>query len=306
MPSTSPTFNYIKVSNKNTSSVEKIIDAVVVANYGDPGLDENYHFDLLSRYVICKIESSNRTLTANKYKNMLVVVKRPESLWIDYEGGFTANPATQKRKDFNLNTNIGPSSSYTVSAIPRINDPYKMGEILKIKLIESQSPYTTHNASQIFQSECTTFNDSNNFYEAWHTQGLNSDSYIGTHGGAARLRKKTIYQQNGTTYNVSINNLQYEAFSLTAFPSSAAHLVPLFKGTSSYNFYYEGNGGYAFLGRPDLDFSYIYYEDTNMGGKARIPETNCMPLVVTTPNSFMTPSTRTAGTFNYNPTYINR
>ena len=136
-----PTLTYINTTDKNLQSKDAVFDATVVANYGDPGLSEDYHADLLSRYVICKLESSNRTLTSDKYKNMIVVVKRPESLWINYQGGFLSNPTAQKRVDYDLNTNVGSAANYSTNTIPAINYPYQLGEKIKIKLIKNYCNY---------------------------------------------------------------------------------------------------------------------------------------------------------------------
>ena len=48
MPSTNPTLQYLTTTNNNTHRKDKIYDATVVANYGDPGLQEDYFADILS------------------------------------------------------------------------------------------------------------------------------------------------------------------------------------------------------------------------------------------------------------------
>ena len=81
----------------------EILDARVIANYGDPGLDEDYHFDILSRYVVVMIESCYRILTKDKWFKMLAIVQRPRHLWIETSAGFVNNPPNQKRADANGN-----------------------------------------------------------------------------------------------------------------------------------------------------------------------------------------------------------
>jgi hypothetical protein len=56
---------------------KEVVKARVVANYGDPGLGEQYYFDILSRFVIVMIEPVGRVPTReNKYR-LFALVKRP-------------------------------------------------------------------------------------------------------------------------------------------------------------------------------------------------------------------------------------
>lgn len=305
------TFDYITVTDKNLDSKDAIFDATVVANYGDPGLDEDYHADILSRYVICKLESSNRTLTADRYKNMVIVVKRPEELWVRYQGGFVNDPVNQKRIDANLNTNQGTAANYSINAIPRINNPYQLGEKIKVKLIKSDKfPFLTANDA-FFKSECNVWDALNaniGYYQAWHNQGLSSDVYLSQNNGEVNIKQKTVSPTDGTNlyYNIRFNKTQYEAFSLTMFPDKARELISLFSNASSFNYYYRANGGYLFSNVFFANFNFVKYEDMNTAQKARIPTTNCMPLIVTTPDRFTVPKTRVSGTVNYTPTYITK
>jgi hypothetical protein len=300
------TFNYVQVTDKNLHSKDAVFDAVVVANYGDPGLDEDYHADILSRFVICKIESANRTVTSDRYKNMLVVVRRPEALWINYQGGFLNEPINQRRVDAALNVNVGIASNYSANAISRINVPYQLGEKLKIKLIkENEGVEYARNADYMFTSECNVWDETVQYYGSWHTQGLNSNPYIGANNGANNLRMKTLTSSGGA-YAMSINKLQYEAMSLSLFPDQANYLISLFSNASNFTYYYQANGGYAFSKSFSLPLNFVKYEDMNVGGKARLATTNCIPLIVATPNTFTVPKSRNSGTVNYTPTYIEK
>ena len=310
-PSTPTTLTYIQTTDKNLESKDAVFDATVIANYGDPGLQEDYQADLLSRYVICKLESSNRTLTADKYKNMIVVVKRPETLWINYQGGFQNNPSIQQRVDYDLNTNVGSAANYSTNTIPAINYPYQLGEKIKIKLIKNSGFNYLLNNDSFFNSQCDVW-DSNSaavgYYQGWHNQGLNSNSYIVNSNGANALEVKTITPTDisNTSYSINLNKLQYEAFLLTLFPDQASSLVSLFNGVSNFSFYYNDNGGYAYHNNSTLPFNFVKFEDMNLGGKARIANTSCMPLIVAAPVSFTVPQSRDAGTVNYSPTYITK
>ena len=295
MPSTNPAIPLIQTTNANLGKGKKVFDAVVIANYGDPGLDEDYHADILSRYVICALESSNRTLTADRIKaDMIVIVKRPEQLWINYEGGFINKPIDQKRIDASLNSNVGVAGAYSVDAIPGINSPYQMGEKIKIKLIDNQN---------IFYSDWSSaIPISTNPYGTWHTQGLANLDYLSD--AAASLRKKTIFPVSTYGYNFYFDKAQYEAFALSLYNSPA--LKRLFQGVSPSTFFYVGNGGYYFKNNVTNSpgFNIVKYEDMNIGGKMRIPGNSCIPLVVTAPSSFTVPKQRAIGTVYYAPTYV--
>src|SRR5438034_2377400 len=117
------------------NSREDIKEARVVANYGDPGLDEDYHFDILSRYVIVQLDSCKRVPTSNKWSSMFAIVARPQHLWIDAPEGKSSSPSSQKRSDAVGNVNVGTATSPSVNGIARINQPYELGEIIKIKKI---------------------------------------------------------------------------------------------------------------------------------------------------------------------------
>jgi hypothetical protein len=292
MPSTNPAVPLIKTTNSNLGKGKTVFDAVVIANYGDPGLDEDYHADILSRYVVCVLESANRNLTYDRWKaGMIVIVKRPEQLWIDYDGGFLNIPTSQKRIDASLNTNVGTAGAYSVDAIPRINSPYQMGEKIKIKLVDNQD---------IFSSQCS-FAINQPLYGTWHTQGAANLTYASNVSNT--LRQKTLTSVGTYTYNFLFNKLQYEAFALSLYNSPA--LKKLFQGTSTDTYYYKGNGGYYFNGRSVTEnLNIVQYEDMNVGGKMRLPGNSCIPLVVTTPNSFTVPRQRAIGTVSYLPTYI--
>ena len=319
MPSTNPTLQYLTTTNNNTHRKDKIYDATVVANYGDPGLQEDYFADILSNYVICMLESSNRVPTNDKWKYMLIIVKRPQELTITYQSNqFINNPNAQSRVDFLGNVNTGPASSYTVSTISPINTPYQLGDTIKVKLIEDRNNYCTYNQNALFLSACPASvfaTTSNDYYGNWHTQGINN-SYIQSKNNPPALTLKTIapiakYPTNNAAananqnlYNIMLNKIQYEAFALNKYPQLVNQMVSLFQGQSNYTYYYEGNGGYLFYQNFFTYLNTCQYEDINVGLKARVPSVSCLPLVVTTPNSFTIPQVRSPSTVNYTPTYI--
>lgn len=304
MPSQSKSFPEIQKTNKNINKESETFDAVVVANYGDPGLEEDYHADVLSRYVVCVLESANRVLTVQKYlKNMVILVKRPEQLWIDYEGDFLNSPSTQRRRDAALNSNAGLAGAYTVDAIPKINYPYQLGERIKVKRTDPQDILYSKTPQDLIQS---------NYKGTWHIQGYNNIYKIPEEDLKNNLTKNTIVpiskiNNSFSNYGIYFNKYQYEAMLLRIYDNPKIRELFLGESKAFDGFYYSGNGGYLFeavLNTKLLNFNSIVFEDMNLGGKDRIPTNTCLPLVVTSPNSFTVPKVRSVGTVNYSPSYV--
>ena len=104
-----------------------------------------------------------------------------------------------------------------------------------------------------------------------------------------------------------LNNLLEGNFNNQSMNNNDPEIKKLFLGYSTAydGYYYKGNGGYVFSKTFWLGLNSLFaYEDINIGGKARIPTNTCLPLVVTSPNTFTVPQTRAIGTVNYSPTYI--
>lgn len=281
-----------------------ILDARVIANYGDPGLDEDYHFDILSKFVVVMIESIDRVLTRDKWFKMLAIVKRPEHLWIKPEGGIASNPTSQKRSDPVGNVNVGLASGYSVSAISRMNQPYTLGETIKIRKLPKPLTYSD---DAVFQSAFTNWDSNVRNYEAWHSEGATLPYFAGNNNKISALRQKTILpiQIPSQFYNFVLNKYQYEAMMLNANASnSVTNLTQIFDGTwGGVSMVYSANGGYVFRNSDTINIASIEYEDVNFGNKQRTASSECIPLVVATPNSFPTPKVRSTGTISYNPTY---
>jgi hypothetical protein len=304
MPSTSKTIEEIKKTNKNIKDQNSVYDAFVLANYGDPGLDEDYFADIHSRYLICILDSPLRLFSYDRwYVKMTVLVKRPEQLWIDYEGDFLNSPSSQKRKDYSYNINSGPAGSYVVDNIPRINYPYEIGEKIKIKNTSPQDIFYSKTPVELFES--------NLLYKTWHKKGADKLNFYTLDNPIENyLNTRTIYpiekiNDSLSNYGVFFNKYQYEAMILNLLNNS--FLRNFFKGLNTEAFFNNAHGGYFFrreAATPAISFKKLIYEDVNVGGKARIASNSCLPLVVTSPNSFATPKVREGGVINYNPTYI--
>jgi hypothetical protein len=325
MPLTDPQYaerESIAESNRNYKAITQdgggIITATVIANYGDPGLNEDYHCDILSRYIICIINSPNRLITADTYKNGLsfVAVKRPENLWINYQGGYQNNVATQKRVDANSNSNTGPAINYSINQIPPINYPYQLGEQITLKKLDKIiSLNGTDDSKNFFNTECTEnidpddIGDNKIFYQKGQDGGF-SDSYI----SSFNLKPIKTINNVGLTdgfFNIALSKVQYEAAMLNISSDYRTQLVNLFEGYPTYPSFKDYCGGYLFYGKaPQYQavFNTVQYEDLNAGPerKERISISNCVPAIITTPNTFSVPTQRSTATINYTPTYITK
>jgi hypothetical protein len=305
----------IEKRKTSENSKNSILTARVIANYGDPGLDEDYQFDILSRFVIVAIESSDRIPTSDKWwHGMIAVVLRPRPLWIDLVGAQTANPSDQQRMDQIGNTNTGLSTNYAINTITRINEPYQVGELISIKKLGKPLLLNNQNQSEIFQSAFATMPTTptdQTKYNSWYNYGAFL-AYILSNNAQNELRSKTIALASNTGPNTFyypiLNKYQYEVFSLLQNTNNVAitsALTQIFNGSwKGDSQVYRAHGGYIFQSVNSIDIPVIEYEDINAGNKQRISSNACIPLIVTTPNSFPAPKVRSTGTINYNPTVV--
>ena len=298
-----------KITAKNNEN--ELISARVIANYGDPGLDEDYQFDILSRYVIVAIESVDRIPTSDKWTKMIAVVQRPQELWIDVVGAQTPSPSDQQRMDNLGNTNVGLSSNYSVNAIARINNPYQLGEVIYLKRLATPLFLTSQQQDSIFQSKFTSMPSTQLYYNNWHNIGSDL-AYIQNGNYQNNLRLKTVAFVNNAGssffYCPQLNKYQYEAFSLKQNTNNAVKqqgLSQIFAGQwRGYGQVYNANGGYIFTSSQNLTIPAIEFEDANVGQKMRVGSNDCIPLIVTSPSQFPTPKSRSSGTINYSPTVV--
>jgi hypothetical protein len=286
------------------NSKSDVLDAKVVANYGDPGLDEDYHFDVLSRYVIVMIESAYRVPTVDKWSKMFAIVQRPQHLWINLEEGKAPSPNSQKRSDALGNVSVGLAGGFSIAGIPRVNFPYQVGELIKIKKLAQPLKL----GDSFFNSE--GFTETPDSYGVWHTEGSTLPYFAGNQARIDELQRKTIYQPNASNplqFAYTLYKYQYEAFMLSlaaSNPPMTTHLTQIFDNTlTNDSAIYKAHGGYLFKDLQYINMLAVEYEDINVGNKQRLSSNECMPLIVATPNTFPTPKVRSVGTVSYNPTY---
>jgi hypothetical protein len=150
---------------QDLSSPQAVVKARVVANYGDPGLTEQYYFDILSRFVIAMVEPVGRVPTYyNKYR-LFVLVRRPRELWVDVDAGVAADATSQIRKDIDGNISVGPVGDFSIDNISKINRPYSLGEEITIKKINEpiyghESFFRSEFEDSYFTATKAKYNDS--------------------------------------------------------------------------------------------------------------------------------------------------
>ena len=134
----------------------KLYTFKVIANAGDPGMTEDEHYDILSRFVICEKESGNRVPTNHQAHSLFYLVKRPDHLWITSEAtdSSESNYVSARRKDYMGNVNVGKASNPSIKTIPNINRPYAVGEIITAKkLPQILNPATSSFFSSMFSND---------------------------------------------------------------------------------------------------------------------------------------------------------
>jgi hypothetical protein len=293
--------SYSEQRKTKANQESSILEARVIANYGDPGLDEDYHFDILSRYVVVMIESCQRIPTNDKYSGMIVLVQRPKNLWIEASTIPNGNITTQQRKDADENVSVGSAGSFSTNGISRIYPAYSFGEAIKIrKLAINIQPPNDYFFYSKFANSITP-------YSAWHSEG-STLPYFTTDAMRNSLRLKTLVSTSVSNYYTGfLSKYQYEAFALYLALSNSAltnGMTSIFNNTWAGNpAVYNANGGYLFQAKTFITLNTLAFEDINIGNKARVATNECIPLVVTTPNSFPIPSSRSIGSIAYTPTY---
>jgi len=298
---------------KSVANKGEILDARIVANYGDPGLDEDYGFDILSRFLIVSIESPLVVPMQENWYKRLVVVFRPENLWINAEEGLSSSPSSQKRSDAIGNINQGLAGSPTTNGITRISSPYQINEKIKIKRLAEPVQWNSYDPS--FNS-VFALHDDQLIYKPWHMQGSTFPFFSAHPERILSLRAKTLFRPDFSPtpwnrFGMTLYKSQYEAFFFyvaAGYGNVSAQLTAYAENMfgdelNSNSAIYNANGGYVFRKNPFVSFMSIDFIDLNITNKQRISTNECMPLIVTVPNSFPTPKARTLGTIAYNPTY---
>ena len=125
---------------KTPSSIGDQFEFRVIANAGDPGLSEDTYHDILSRFIICMAEPAERCICETGKRQLLYLIRRPRHLWINHEGkAEVKNFHQQRRRDALGNINVGKSGDWSIQTIPKMNKPYRIGDKITAKKIETQN-----------------------------------------------------------------------------------------------------------------------------------------------------------------------
>jgi hypothetical protein len=292
-----------------SNSRNDILDARIIANYSDPGLYEDYAFDILSRYLIVHIESSYRVPTADAWNKNIAIVARPKNLWIDAEEGLASSPSAQKRNDQTGNISVGIANAFTTNGIAPIDKPYQIGELIKIKKLANSLKFW--DADPIFESVFSLDSDSSYVYNSWHNEGSTFPYFVGQDLRQQYLRAKTLFRPDGVNYSfwygMTLYKYQYEAFMLTLAQNNSeltTYLENMFGNVlSNTESIYLANGGYVFKEQQFINMFSVDYEDVNVINRSRPAISDCVPLIVTAPTTWPVPKIRNTSLLSYNPSY---
>jgi hypothetical protein len=164
---------------------------------------------------------------------MFALVRRPRELWVDVNGGVTADPVNQIRSDISSNVSIGSVGNFSVDNIGGINRPYYLGEEISIRKLNT--PVYADNV--FFRSE---FDDSHftasksKYNEAYLTRDPAGAQSV--YGNSSNWDISRIYP----LYPVRGGNALYMNGSFVSDLSST------FKYNTSYNLKSSFNSTYSF------------------------------------------------------------
>jgi hypothetical protein len=291
--SASPLLNGV---NSNTPPCK----AYVIGNVGDPGLTSDYYVDILSRFVLAIKEPRKRPMvTAGSdgagifLQDNLILVARPQQLWISCPSGMNVGvtqPSQLTRVDAQGNVNVGSYVAFSTNEITPINAPYKVGEVITVQKMRD---YLTADTQ---------------FFQSWFsTNGINTP-YLGSNAAMLGQTLPASLDDSGKIVGGGKANGTVGQFD----PAKNYFYINLPKADyeNFINSYFLGRGyqpganippntEYVFGSRDSITFKCSSYVDLNVGGKERVAGGSCLPTIVATPDSFLTPMERQTTYFYY-------
>ena len=289
--------------------------AYVVANYGDPGLEQNIYCDILSRYVIAvkdplKIPVTSSPITTSSttgsygsihLQDNIILVRRPQNLWISCPSGsqsqdFSSYPiatnklALLKRQDAAGNQNIGYYGSYSESNILPINRTYKLGEEITVqKLQDYLSPdddFFTSIFPDKFSNNSTYYDD--DFFANIQKRGIALPNTIVDGKLVGGGKDTSLFNASKRYFCIKLSKKVYEDF-IKSFYQGSRNLNS--QVAYGFNYYFKLNN--------QTIYTCCSYIDVNSDSKARESSSSCLPTIVAPPDSFLTPKQRTTQTITY-------
>lgn len=277
----------MSTSEKNKKQDTK--RARIIGNFGDPGLSEDKHFDLLSQFLIVQIQGKNGGVDCiiedNNVADMVFVVYRPKELWIDYVAGSTT--ADYIRRSFEGQVNSG-RASININAI---NPPYLVGDQITIEKLP-MGPTPEKPTNSLFYKDITPL----------HFSTINSLPYSPIYeNNSGKLKGfKASLIMTGTPQKIHVRVYADEWWKIIQEMEQAlfkkANLNPNFMDLKKSGRIWNADTSF-------IDLPVISWLDTNSTKRGRNASDSCLPLVVTSPDSFPQAAVRQLGTISYNPSY---
>jgi len=295
----SPSNNALKSNVQNSK-------AYVMANYGDPGIENDNFCDIRSRFIIAIKDPLKRPLIPKNsdgssifLQDNIILVQRPYNLWIDcpltsQPAGFNpANPdfTNFKRYDSLKNYNIGSKDSYSASNIVQINRPYKLAEQITIGKLNNYLTADDTFFQSVFSKTSNPYSDM--LYNNTSMLGMALPRVLNSNGFlAAGGRDSSLFDPTKNYYLITFHQSYYEYFLQTYFSNNSWYY-------NSPSAYMPFNNEYVFQNRTYITFYCESYLDLNTDSKARESNASCLPTIVTPKDSFLTLKARTSATLIY-------
>lgn len=286
------------MSSKKSQNKKEDLRARIIGNFGDPGLTEDSHFDLLSRFLIVQIQGKNGGLDCivNRVNvsGLIFAVFRPKELWIDHVAGTTPADFIRKSSDGQIDQGVA------VLNINKINPAYVVGDeitVEKLPLIlgqgaDGQDSFPVVGEEEIRYSRPATLSSV--------FSGKDSDNYTAKYenhsSGLKSFKASVIHTPNGLVIRVRATEWR-EILELKEKDKFKKLL-----NNQGFNRVMADPNDFWALGET-YDIPVISYRDKNTGNRTRTGTDTCLPLVVTSPDSFPQAAVRQLGTISYNPSY---
>lgn len=295
---------------------KKKLKAKIIGLWGDPGLSEYHNYDILSRFLIVQIEPFQECVTNKRKAQMIKLVLRPKSLWINVQSG-TSQPGIIRRDSFgNLNqqniTGVGSATPnlfttsnnglngarFLAQNIQPISPSYKIGDEITIVEINEITSSVSGRGS---------FRDGVDIFKTDDTR-TNTDSFM---SNAYRDLEAAIYGGGNINryFRASKNNIAVRTnYELKYFPAYHKILqtlstkyaigqtnLPTAESITNNDEKIKAKGG---IFNKRMDFPAVMYEDLNIENRKRLEPSACVPVVVVNPSTFPTPAQRNSGGIN--------
>jgi hypothetical protein len=285
--------------------------AKIVGLWGDPGLSEYHHFDILSRFLIVQIEPFRECVTRNRTSQMLHLVLRPKELWIQSQAGGNNKIRRDVWGNINeQNTNPPLDSSnggleharFLAQNIQPITPSYKIGDEILISKIETplnnggygtgkaRNKNDTYDGVRVFSSDDSRITT---------PDAKMSLSYSLLEQSYNNAQIENYFNQSGMKYDCSFYFKAYHKIlktlaKKTVIGNLGANIA--FTNTSNDGLITRLGGIASHI----INFNAVSFIDANVDKRTRPNASSCVPVVVVNPSTFPTAAQRNIGGININ------